>query len=71
MEDKGNEEKMAEIVEVIDAMPESVDEEFLCNLFANAIMAYGHEDSALIIFMVATQLISEKVAELKAQGAVH
>lgn len=62
MDDDGK-EKMEQIGKVIDAMPESVDEEFLCNLFASVIWTYRFEKSVPMIILMTAQIVSERMQE--------
>jgi hypothetical protein len=62
MNDDGK-EKMEQIGKIIDAMPESVDEEFLCNLFASVIWTYRFEKSAMMIMAMTYKIVGERMEE--------
>ena len=52
--DQDADAKLEMIWQIIDAMPEEMDAEFLCNLFSTTISTYSlTDDLPLIIFMTA------------------
>jgi len=69
--DQSDEEKMQEIDRIIDSMPDSADEEFLCNLFSNVIRAYRFEKSTILILMMTAKIVSERMEELGAGETFH
>lgn len=62
--DESSQEKMEEIGKIIEAMPESVDEGFLCNLFASVIWAYRFEDSFPMIMILTAQIVSKRMQDM-------
>jgi len=61
--DQSNEEKMQEIGRIIDSMPDSADEEFLCNLFSSVIWTYRFEKSVAMIMIMTAKIVSERMEE--------
>ena len=64
-------EKMKQIDKIIDAMPASVDEEFLCNLFSSVVWTYRFEKSLPMIITMTSQIVLERMRECGGGETFH